>query len=235
MTVEASLPTIGAIVLTALVDSINPCAIGVLILLISNMVVSRGKTAMLKLGLIYIGAVYITYFLAGLGLTFFFHSIPLYMAEYISVIVGFIVVIFGLIEIKDFFWYGEGFSLAIPSKYVDKIHKYSAKMTYPSLILLGVFAAGVELPCTGGPYLAVTLLLSQNFNFTALLLLVFYNIIFVMPLVVILLMAYSGTRISYMKKWKHKNRAYMRLATGILLVSLGWLLMLIANGTISIG
>ncbi|HLD84089.1 MAG TPA: hypothetical protein VI979_04520, partial [archaeon] len=67
------------------------------------------------------------------------------------------------------------------------------------------------------------------------LLLLIYNIIFVMPLAVILLMAYSGTKISFIKSWKQKNKSYMRLATGILLIALGFALMLIANGTINLG
>ena len=234
MAVEASLPTIGAILISAAVDSINPCAIGVLILLVSNMVATKGKNLMLRMGFIYIAAVYVTYFLAGVGLTLFFHAIPISIAEYVSVIVGFIVVIFGLIELKDFFWYGEGVSLAIPSGYAKRLHKYATKMTYPSLIFMGVFAAGVELPCTGGPYLAITLLLSQNFNFTAFLLLILYNIIFVAPLLIILFMVYMGTKIQHIKMWKHNNRGYMRLFTGVVMILLGWLLMLIANGTINL-
>ena len=235
MAIEASLPTIWTVLITATVDSINPCAIGVLILLISAIAVRRSKKDVLKLGFIYISVVYVTYFLAGLGLTFFFHSIPLWLTEYVSIFVGTIVVMAGLIEIKYFFWYGQGISLSIKPEYSKKIHKYVTNVTVPGLIFLGIFAAGVELPCTGGPYLAITLLLSQNFNLTAVLLLLIYNIIFVMPLAVILLMAYSGTKISFIKSWKQKNKSYMRLATGILLIALGFALMLIANGTINLG
>jgi hypothetical protein len=126
----------------------------VLILLVSNIAVAKSKGFVLKMGFIYIAAVYTTYFLAGLGLTFFFSSIPLVYAEYISIVVGSIVVLSGLLEIKDYFWYGRGFSLAIPVKYSKKLHNYAQSITYPGLIFLGVFAAGVELPCTGGPYLA---------------------------------------------------------------------------------
>jgi len=63
--------------------------------------------------------------------------------------------------------------------------------------------------------------------------LVLYNIIFVMPMIVILLMVNFGVKIQKIKRWKQNNRAYMRLATGIILVFLGWLLILIANGTIT--
>lgn len=236
MAVEAALPTIGAVLFTAVIDSINPCAIGVLILLVSTMLSgkkSRGR--MLAVGSVYVIAVFATYLAAGIGLTYAFTTIPLWIAEYISIVVGTIIVFAGLIEIKDFFWYGRGFSLAISPGMAKKIHDYTAKITIPGAVFLGAFVAAVELPCTGGPYLAVILILSQNFNFTALLLLIFYNIIFVMPLVIILFAVYFGARVTAIKKWKHRSRAYMRLATGIVLIYLGWLLMLIANGTIAIG
>lgn len=236
MAVEAALPTIGAVLFTAVIDSINPCAIGVLILLVSTMLSGKkSRKQMLMVGVIYIFAVYLTYLAAGIGLTYAFTAIPLWVAEYISIVVGTIIVFAGLLEIKNFFWYGQGFSLAISPSMAKKIHKYTEKVTLPSAILLGMFVAAVELPCTGGPYLAVILILSQNFNFTALLLLVFYNIIFVMPLVVILFAVYFGARVAGIKKWKHRSRAYMRLATGVVLIYLGWLLILIANGTIAIG
>src|SRR3989338_10798172 len=105
---EIALPTLATILLTALVDSINPCAIGVLILLVSTFIVSRRKHNLLKIGLIYIGAVFLTYFLYGLGLIAFLSVIPIVVAEYISIAVGLIVVFMGLIEIKDYFWYGQG-------------------------------------------------------------------------------------------------------------------------------
>ncbi|HIH43109.1 TPA: hypothetical protein HA246_05695 [Candidatus Woesearchaeota archaeon] len=235
MTVEASLPTIGAVLITAVIDSINPCAIGVLILLVSTLLATKKKNQLLSKGLLYIGVVYVVYFLAGLGLIAFLANIPQVVAEYISIVVGAVVVFAGLVEIKDYFWYGQGISLMIPQDKAKKIHDLMQNLSVWTVIFLGAFVAAVELPCTGGPYLAITLLLSQNFNFTAFMLLVIYNIIFVMPLAVILFMVYFGTKIQNIKRWKMKNRAVMRLATGIVLVALGWLLMLIANGTINFG
>ena len=63
--------------------------------------------------------------------------------------------------------------------------------------------------------------------------LVLYNIIFVLPLIVILLMVNFGVKIQKIKRWKQSNRTYMRLATGVTLILLGWLLILIATGTIT--
>ena len=233
MAVNAYLPTLGTVVTTALIDSINPCAIGVLILLISIMIAFKTKKEMLFYGFFYILAVFVTYVLAGFGILYFLSSVPLYISEYISIIVGVLIIGAGLIEIKDFFWYGRGISLMIPPERAKQIHEMTKRITLPGVLLLGVFVAGVELPCTGAPYLAILLLLSQNFDFAAFLMLIFYNIIFVLPLIIILIMVYFGVKIQNIKRWKMKNRAYMRLATGVILIFLGWLLMLIANGTIT--
>ncbi len=234
MAVEIALPSLVTILLTAAIDSINPCAIGVLILLISTLIVAQRKHELLKIGLLYVSAVYLTYFLYGLGLIAFLASIPIVWAEYISIVVGLLVVGAGIFEIKDFFWYGSGFSLAIPKKYAEMIKEKMKKISVRTIMFLGVFVASVELPCTGGPYLAITLLLSQNFNFGALLLLIIYNIIFVMPLIILIFLVRLGTKIQRIQNWKQNNKAYMRLATGIILIILGWLLILIANGAINL-
>ena len=235
MAVEASLPTIATVVVTAIVDSINPCAIGVLILLISTMLASHASTKkILKFGLIYTTAVYFTYFFLGIGLLGFISTVPLVIAQYITILVSLIVVGAGIVEIKDFLWYGRGFSLAIPPQMAKRIHGYVQRVDIKMAILLGVFVSAVELPCTGGPYLAIITLLSQNFNITAVLLLALYNLIFVTPLIIILFMVYSGKKIQSIKKWKQKARAWMRLSTGVVLIILGWILMLIANYTINL-
>ena len=234
MAVDFSLPTLSTVIATAVVDSINPCAIGVLILLASTLVMARRKHDLLKIGLLYIGAVFLTYFAFGLGLIAFLSSIPQVIAEYISIAVGTVVVGAGIIELKDYFWYGRGITLAINPKYAAKIKERMSKLSVSTVLFLGVFVAAVELPCTGGPYLAITLLLSQQFNFAAFLMLVLYNVIFVLPLILILLMVMFGAKVQEIQKWKQTNKAYMRLATGIILIVLGWLLILIANGTINL-
>ncbi|MDP3728105.1 MAG: hypothetical protein Q8R18_01490 [bacterium] len=236
MAVEAYIPTIAVVVTTAAIDSINPCAIGVLILMLS-VLLTGGKSIsrMLFLGGLYIFSVFTVYFLAGLGLMYFLAGIPLWLTEYISLSVGALIIAAGILEIKDYFWYGKGFSLAIPAVFAKKLHNLSNRTTIVGIILLGAFVSAVELPCTGAPYLAIITLLSQYFDFTALMLLILYNIIFVAPLVIILILVASGKSLYNIKKWKQENRGIMRLCIGLLLVAMGWLLILIANGTINLG
>src|SRR3989344_5584230 len=234
--IDIHLPTLGLIVGSAAIDSINPCAIGVLILMISVLMANKKSVGrMIFLTSLYIFAIFMTYLLAGLGLIYFLSSVPLFVAEYLSITVGVFVIIFGLFEIKDFFWYGRGFSLGIPPQFAKKIHKFAQNVSVPGVILTGAFVAGVELPCTGAPYLAIITILSLNFNLCALLLLALYNIVFVMPLIVILLLVAGGTKLNVVKVWKQESRGLMRLAIGLLLTGLGWLLIMIANGTINFG
>ena len=221
------------VVVTALVDSINPCAIGVLVLLITYLLKMReNRGRMLMAGTVYISTVYVTYFMAGIGLLYSIQKFGL--AEPVGVAVGVLVIIAGFVEIKDFFWYGQGLSLHIPVRFSAAIHKWAKKGTFPAMIVLGAMVSAVELPCTGGPYLAITALLSKNFNLQALYYLLIYNFIFVLPLIVILIATYLGTSVKEVKQWKTKYRKWMRLATGLLLIGLGILLIMYATGYISL-
>ncbi|TSC63017.1 MAG: cytochrome c bioproteinis transmembrane protein [Parcubacteria group bacterium Gr01-1014_48] len=231
-----TLPTLLTVITTAAIDAINPCAIGVMILMISAIMgAKQSLRRLVMLGLIYTGAVFITYLLAGLGLLYFLSTIPLFVVEYLSVIVGSIIIIAGILEIKDYFWYARGFSLTIPAVFSHKIEKMSATTSATGIALLGFFVAAVELPCTGAPYLAIITLLSQQFNLMAFFLLVLYNIIFVAPLLVILFLVVFGVELQNIHTWKQINKGAMRLAIGLLLVALGWLLIFIANGIINFG
>lgn len=232
-----SLPTLMLVITSAAIDSINPCAIGVLILMVSVVLGQGGSPArLLKMGLAYIFAIYATYLLAGLGLVYFFAAIPIVIAEYLSVAVGILVILAGILEIKDYFWYGKGFSLQIPKRFAAKIHEYStSKTTVWGVMFLGAFVAAVELPCTGAPYLAIITVLRIDFNFYAFLLMLLYNFIFVLPLLIILFMVAGGTKIGAVSKWKEESKGAMRLGMGLLLAALGWILILIANGTINFG
>ena len=236
MGIESQLPTLGIVIGSAAIDSINPCAIGVLILMMSVVLSGKGSIRrMLFLGGIYVFAVFATYLIAGLGLIYILSSIPLFITEYLSIVVGVIIITAGIFEIKDFFWYGKGFSLQIPTIFIDKINKFAKNTTVPGIILLGAFVSAVELPCTGAPYLAIITILSLNFDFTAFLLLVLYNIIFVAPLIFMLILVATGIKLQNLKKWKQDTRGYMRLFIGLLLIALGWLLIIIANGTVNFG
>ena len=132
----------------------------------------------------------------------------------------------GLIELKDFFWYGKGVSLEISTKHKEKIIALTEKISVLGIITIGAFVALVELPCTGGPYLAITAILAKSFDMQAMVYLLIYNGIFVAPLLAILLLIYFGSSTMRLKQWRQKKRKWMNLSSGLLMISLGTLLIL---------
>ncbi|MBS3109129.1 GAP family protein [Candidatus Woesearchaeota archaeon] len=236
MATELSLPfVIGA----SLIDGINPCAFGVLIFLLSYLLKkTHDMKRMLLDGTIYIFGVFITYMVAGLVLLPIIQHLGNF-SVYAYIIIGIAIIIFGLLELKDFFWYGKGPSLQILPGYAQKIKdiaeklggkgKQSAMLSGSISFVLGVVVALVELPCTGAVYLAVLTLMSIN-GFTALNMsyLVLYNIIFVLPLFIIMFLVYKGLSTQAMEAWRNANKKYMRLIVGLLLTGVGiWMLLYI--------
>ena len=147
----------------ALVDSVNPCAIGVILFLSSALLRVSSRETLLRLGVTYVVTVYIVYMLSGLGLIWFQHVlISKGFAEITGIFVGTFVIILGLIEIKDFFWYGKGISLEISPRYKEQLTQMAQRFSFFGIIVVGGFVAIVELPCTGGPYLAITAILSKS-------------------------------------------------------------------------
>lgn len=235
MAIEIALPTWSVVFTTALIDSINPCAIGVLVILIATLLtLSKNRNKMLAIGSIYISAVFLTYLAAGFGLLIFIQKLNL--SQELSWIVGFLVIGLGLIEIKDFWWYGKGISLQIPAKRAKQLMHYIKHVTVPGSVFLGMFVAAVELPCTGGPYLAITTVLAKiGFSWSVFWLLVVYNFIFVLPLIVILILVYFGLSVKKVQEWKDTQKRWMRLWIGIIMLALGTLLLLWAAGIIRLG
>ncbi len=223
---EVNLPLIiGA----SLIDGINPCAFGVLIFLLAYLAkTTKNKSKMLINGTVYIFAVFITYLLAGLLLLNVIEKMG--KASVIAYwVIAVLVFIAGLIEIKDYFWYGKGFSLTILPSEIGRIKHYVKHVSdKPSTaFFLGVFVALVELPCTGAVYLAVLALMSKA-GVTAghVGYLVLYNVIFVLPLFIILIMVCRGSSTEAFHDWKEKHKGMMRLLTGLLLVALAvWMVL----------
>ncbi len=207
-----------------IIDSINPCAIGVLVFLLAYLVKSGHKWKSLLIhGYVYLLAVFLTYLLAGVLLLPVIQSMRnfstnAYMA--IAAIIG----IFGLLEIKEFFHPSkEGSLVEISPKYSAKIKKISKNIANNLFTTfgLGAFVALVELPCTGAVYLAVLALMSSSgFTMSNMTMLVLYNILFIAPLIIILTLFYRGTKSETIEKWVKKFKPYMRLLTGLLLLGM---------------
>jgi len=209
--------TLIAIVGVALVDSVNPCAFGVLLFLMAVLLSMGSSKRAFKYATIYTFVIFIVYFLLGLGIRKLISSFSI--LNYVQIIAGTIILIGGIIELKDFLWEGKGFSLKIPGGTKPLLEKYVWKGTLPAIIILGILVALVELPCTGGIYLGVLSLISTS-EISGIIYLLIYNLVFVLPLILVAYMVHHGTKVDAVNKWVQKNKRYMRLAAGIVMVLL---------------
>ncbi|HSU72396.1 MAG TPA: GAP family protein [Candidatus Binatia bacterium] len=230
MVATVSLPIlVGA----ALVDSINPCAFGVLIFLLAYLSKAfRQPRKLLIHGGVYIFGVYVTYLAAGLLLLPTIQHLGRF-SVIAYIIIASLIIIAGLLEIKDYFFYGKWFSLQIAPDDAQRIKMYVKRISDNIFTAfgLGIFVALVELPCTGAVYLAVLTIMSLT-GVTAhnVLQLLLYNVIFVLPLALIVWAMYKGVTEKHMHAWREKHKGAMRLMTGIVLVGMGiWMLWYISG------
>ena len=206
----------------ALIDSINPCAFGVLLFLMAVLLSMGSAKRALRSGIIYTSVIFLVYLAAGFSIIRFAGD---YLAlSGVKIFVGVIILIGALIEFKDFFWEGVGFSLAIPKGAKPHLEKYARRGTLLSLIVLGALVALVELPCTGGIYLAILSLIADS-GMKGIFYLVLYNVIFVLPLILISYFVYSGAKVEAVNGWVQKNKRFMRLAAGLIMLFLGLVLL----------
>lgn len=212
----------------AVVDSINPCAFGVLIFLLAYLTKTfKNPNRMLVHGIVYIVGVFVTYLAAGLILLPIIRQLTGFSST-AYIVIAILIIIAGLVEIKDVFWYGRGFSLAIRPSDAERIKMYVKKIStkLSTAFGLGVFVALVELPCTGAVYLAVLTLMSfSGVSLNHITMLILYNVIFVLPLFGILFAMYRGVGDKKMHAWREKHKKLMRLLTGVVLIGMGiWMI-----------
>ncbi|MEX1288542.1 MAG: thioredoxin family protein, partial [Acidimicrobiia bacterium] len=149
---------IGVTALIALVDGFNPCSLWVMAVLLA-MILNAGATRSRTFA---IGGTFllVTASLYGLFILGIFTVVDLLSSlTAITVVVGLVAVVFGAVNIKDYFAYKQGLSFTIPDRFKPRIYRGGRALRdhrRPLLPILGttvVLAAGVaivELPCTVG-------------------------------------------------------------------------------------
>ena len=225
--------TLPAVLAAAAIDGINPCAFTVLLLFITAMLTTlqAGEQSMnavrarlLSRGGIYISAIFLTYLSLGVGLL---KTLDFFTRQHAPARFGaLLAILFGLWMLKDFFLPDLGWRLQAPGR-ISVIARQSAKKaTIPALILGGFLIGLCTVPCSGAVYLGVLSLLALQP--TALLgygYLVLYNVVFVLPLVVILILAASRPTLNRLAHWNLRHKEWVRLALGSGVVVMGLLIL----------
>lgn len=225
--------TLPTVIVAAAVDGINPCAFTVLLLFITAMLATMQageqslyaiRTRMLGLGGIYIAAIFLTYLGLGVGML---KALDFFTRQHLPARFGALVaILFGLWMLKDFFLPDLGWRLQAPSQVGTMARQMAKKATIPALILGGFLIGLCTVPCSGAVYLGVLSLLALQPS--ALLgygYLVLYNLIFVLPLVVILVAASARPTLNRLAHWNLHHKEWVRLALGGGVVVMGLLIL----------
>lgn len=209
------------VVVSAIIDSINPCAFSVLLLTLAFLFsIGKLRNNILKIGGIYIAGIFVAYMGIGLGLLQALHLFN--TPHFISKIAAVIMIILGSINVINEFFPSFPVKLRIPMGTHRTIANLLEKASMPAAFALGILVGLCEFPCTGGPYLMVISLLHDTATWSkGVMYLFFYNILFVSPLVVILGLAGDKAMIEKAEKWEQNNKKAMRLVVGFAMVLLG--------------
>jgi cytochrome c biogenesis protein CcdA len=209
-----------------LVDgAFNPCALSVLFFMAAYMLGLGSRKKLLTIGIAYSLMVFLVYFLFVYLLTQGISMVMKYIGyvQLMRYLLGGIVLILGLIELKDFFFYGKGISLEIPKSAKPQIEKLVKASTLPAALLLGLFVSLVEIPCAGGFPFAYAGILSKSVSgFATVFYSALYTLFFVLPLIILTLIFYFGfVKVEEAEKKRLGLRKYMRLVAGIVLIFFG--------------
>ena len=212
--------TVPSILAAAAIDSVNPCAFAVLIFLLAYLTSLGERPRIAAVGSTYIATVFVVYFVAGLGLLTVVQQTGL--TGIVFTFAAVVAIIAGIINIAEVLLKREVFTLAIPGSQKDAIDRYIRKASVPSAIILGGVVSMVELPCTGGIYLAILGLLGDRMTLAeGIPYLLLYNLIFVLPLILILIIMYWGDTSERLEAFRAGNKRWVRLVMGIVMVALG--------------
>jgi cytochrome c biogenesis protein CcdA/glutaredoxin len=214
--------TIPAVLGAAAIDAINPCAFAVLIILLTTILVSGERKKALFAGLAFMCAIYIAYFLMGLGLFSAIQAAGLSHVFY--AIVAVLAILVGLFNLKDYFWYGKWFVMEVPLSWRPKMKALIKGVTsVPGAFFIGFVVSLFLLPCTSGPYIVILGLLAQTTTRNyAIFLLLLYNLIFVLPMLLITLAVYFGlTTTEKAEKWRTGKLQVLHLIAGVIMILLG--------------
>ena len=220
-----------SLTLAALTNGLNPCGIGMMITFLGYLLVfgggKRDKYFLVKLGAVYIAAVFVTYLFIGLlfyGLAFYLQR--LWLASVFKYVIGGVITVAGLIQVKDGIWPDSPIHLRMPVFGGKKINQMMEKMSLSMAALVGIAVTAFSTPCMLPLYVGTATVIARSGLPMALVLAYFlyYNLIFILPLIVVLAVMGAGREVVAMKEMEHKYGRWMRLLMGVLLVIVGYLI-----------
>ncbi len=226
--------TVVAVATAGLIDSFNPCAVSTLVFFMSVLAVAhvRGRRLLLA-GAAFITASFITYFAIGFGLLGALRALTaLHFAGRIfhagMVLLLAVLAAFSFRDAWRFHRTGDPgqVQLQLPGRIKQRIHALvRTGIRTHSLVaggsLIGTGVTLLESVCTGQVYVPALVLMSRSGRLAgrALSLLALYNLMFVIPLIVVFSLTYKGLQTPALIAWSRRNVVPGKLLTGLVFVT----------------
>jgi len=227
------------VVLAGLVDGLNPCAFATLIFFVSYLTLSGRKgREVLLVGASFTLGVFMAYLVIGLGLYELLDRLGQWLTILGRWVYGITAVLclgLAVFSFLDFLKVRKGdlgdMALKLPENLRKRINAAIRKGRGMRGYTIGAFVTGLvisllELACTGQVYLPTIIFVSSmpELRLRAIFYLVLYNLLFILPLMVVFILAYFGTTSKDLTKFLQKNAAVVKLGTTLLFLALGiWL------------
>lgn len=231
--------TVPTVLGAGVLDGLNPCAFALLVLFATytltlvNSVTSDGsptvlaRRRLLGAGSLYVGAVWITYFLIGLGLFTFLSWLG--EDHFVTRIAAVLALVMALWMIKDILLPGWGPALAAPHASHGWMHRAMERGGLGGMLIAGVLVGICTVPCSGAIYLDIVAVLhASGGGVTGLALLALYNLAYIVPLVALLAAVSNRRVLGRLGRWNQANSPWVKagLAIAVIGMSLGLLVML---------
>jgi cytochrome c-type biogenesis protein len=228
--------TVPVVLASGVADGFNPCAFALLVLFATytltlvNAVTSDGsptveaRRRLLGAGSLYVGAVFITYFIIGLGLLSFLGWLG--QDHLVARGAAVLAVVMGLWMLKDVFVPGWGPSMMAPSGTHGRMQKAMERGGLAGMLIAGVLVGICTVPCSGAIYLDIVAVLhASGGGMTGLALLALYNLAFIVPLVILLLAVSNRRVLGQLGRWNRANSPWIKagLALAVIAMSFGLL------------
>jgi len=231
---------VGAIAISGLIDGINPCAFATIIFFISYLtLVNRKGKELLWVGGMFTLAVFVTYFLIGTGalkIVTTLSILPMVRKIFIFAM-AIISAVLACLSLSDYFKFKKTgktseATLQLPPRIKKMIHStirenVKTRNFIIMAVVTGFLVSILELACTGQIYLPTLIFISNvpELRANALLYLFLYNLMFVVPLIIVFLFTYWGTSSQQWADLTKKNFGKMKLIMTFLFFGLAILLL----------
>ncbi|MDD5631399.1 MAG: NrdH-redoxin [Methylococcales bacterium] len=213
-----------------LLDGFNPCSMWVLILMISLLAPMNNRLRMFAIAGTFVAVEGIAYFIFMAAWLNLFLLIGL--SRISEIVIAVIAILAGLINLKDFWFYGRGVSLSIPDSAKPDIYAGMRRILQAQnltgaligAVVLAILVQIVEFMCTSGfPALYTRILtLKQLDSISYYGYLLLYNLAYMLDDVIILTI---GIITLSQRRLQEKEGRLLKLISGLVMVGLGVYLM----------